>query len=727
MKQAIIQWRLRRDVELHPAGDSDGAWTIKDPVKLSYFRVEAEELALLQMLDGRRSWSDAITRLSAEFPDSEFSEQNLQMFLATAIKAGILSPVGVGFGAQMAVMAQQAKSSAVYRKFFSLISHRFRGIDPSRLLRILDQLFGWIFRPAVLRLAAGFVLVAAVLILSRWTQLWSELPSISQLVTPQNAMMLGVTVVFIKILHEIGHGLTCHHYGGECHELGCIVVGFLPLLYCDVSDTWLQQNRVYRIFVSAAGIAVELFLAAVFGLLWMASVPGTLHTFFLNVMLVSSLNTVLVNGNPLLRYDGYYVLCDLIRIPNLGLEARAAAHSVFDQTVLGLRQPMHASMPFVRRLWLPVFGAASIVYRFVVLFAILMVIHAALKPLRLEGVAWFLALTIGFGMVISMMAFVRQRIAAVRRNGTVSSRAVIGLAGLSAVLAAVLFWPLPYSIVAPFTLTPGQSLPVYVAEPGYADVKVAAGDQVSTNETLATLRNPDLELSIVDTEGELRLRKAQVRHLTGTRSASAIAAAALPASEVAVASARERLASLRQKSRRLVLKSPADGNVYPPRSRRRPTANPLGQTFWSGTPLDAPNQSTWLNEQTLVAWIGTQELVRAVVYVPQQTIEFVQPDRLVDLTFHSLPGQPIFGVVRKVNDAPETVAPAELAARKLLLVQGPEGQLVDTVFAAHVQLNQKDGELPPLYSTGYATIECQPTSLAARAWRVISHTFAFEL
>ncbi len=88
MSQAIIQWRLRRDIEVYPADEISSAWTIKDPVKLTYFRVEAEELAFLQMLDGRLAWQDVSAQLARRFPDSEFSEQNLQMFLATAIKSG---------------------------------------------------------------------------------------------------------------------------------------------------------------------------------------------------------------------------------------------------------------------------------------------------------------------------------------------------------------------------------------------------------------------------------------------------------------------------------------------------------------------------------------------------------------------------------------------------------------------------------------------------------------
>ena len=727
-KTALIPWRMRRDLEVHPADEGDGTWTIKDPVQLSYFRVENEELEFLQLLDGRRSWQELTSLLSERFPGTEFSDVNLQMFLGTAIKGGLLSPTSVGYGAHLAEAAQQARSSAVYRKFFSLISHRFRGIDPTSLLQILDRAFGWIFRPAFLRLGVVVFVAAAVLILSRWSQLQAELPSISQLVTPRNALMLGITVVFIKILHEIGHGLTCYHYGGECHELGCIVVGFLPLLYCDVSDSWLQRNRTHRICVAAAGIAVELFLAAVFGLLWVASVPGLLHTFFLNVMLLCSLNTVLVNGNPLLRYDGYYVLCDILKIPNLSAEARGAAVSAFDRIVFGLKQPATAVSSGFRTFWLPLFGTASMAYRLFVLTAILTVIHTALKPLRLEGISYLLAISVALGLLLPILAFVRQRVRAVRRNGTVSIRAVAGLVLLATVLGFVLLWPFSYSIEAPFTLTPGLSSPVYISAPGHIHARVSVGETVNAGQTLAALTNPELELAIAQAEGELQVREARMTHLAGIRSTSTTAAASLPAAETAVEHARGRLATLHQKVDRLTLRSPSAGVVYAPRSRPVLAGRLLDQTFWTGTPLDSRNESTWLSEQTLVCLAGTPDQIRATVYVTQKDIEFVQTGAAVELTFNSLPGHPVRGAVARVNTMAETNAPPELAVTRMLTTVGTAGLLAEKIFTAKVRLNGDQGAThPPLYSTGIARIRCQNTSLWSRFWRLLSHTFAFEL
>ena len=613
-------------------------------------------------------------------------------------------------------------------KLFALISHRFRGIDPTTLFRVLDRGFGWIFRPWFLRAAFIFVGMMTILVVSRWSQIHAELPSISQLITPHSVFMLGGAIVFIKILHEIGHGLTCHHYGGECHELGCIIVGFLPLLYCDVSDSWLQRNRMRRIQVAAAGIAIELFVAAIFGMLWLASIRGVPHTFFFNVMLVCSLNTVLVNGNPLLRYDGYFVLCDLMRIPNLGPESRAAATSVFDRVVLGLNSPTARNASAFRRMWMPLFGAATVAYRLVVLTTILVVIHTALKPHRLEGISHVLALSTAMGLLVSLLAFIRQRVQAVRRDGEVSARNVVGFAVFVSGLGFGLLWPLPYSIDVPFTFSPGVSSPVFVTAPGYVNSAIMAGEHVNEGQELATLTNPKLKLEIAQVEGELKLRVARVAHLAGTRSASGTSAAAIPAAKTAVESSRAHLETLKSKAGRLTLRSPTAGVVYAPRNRPSENPSTLEQTYWSGTPLDKPNKTTWLSEQTLFCWVGSPDRLRAIVFVQQLDVELVETDAPVELTFNSLPGKSLSGTVAQLSRSPESLAPQEIVATGLLGTTGPAGQLTDTVFTAQVRVNHSDRQnTPPLYSTGFARIRCQPRSLAARCLRVLSHTFAFEL
>ena len=192
-------------------------------------------------------------------------------------------------------------------------------------------------------------------------------------------------------------------------------------------------------------------------------------------------------------------------------------------------------------------------------------------------------------------------------------------------------------------------------------------------------------------------------------------------------SIRLRLQTLKQKAARLTLQSPATGVMYPPRRRGLAEESYLQQQFWQGTPLDPKNHSAWLEEQTLLCWVGSSDRFRATIYVSQQDIEFVAAEANVALEFHSQPAEPLSGTVVNIGSQPESDVPPELTATGALAVNSANGTLSDTRFIVHVQLDGNQQLVPPLYSTGRAKIECRPTSLAARYWRLLSHTFAFEM
>ena len=177
----------------------------------------------------------------------------------------------------------------------------------------------------------------------------------------------------------------------------------------------------------------------------------------------------------------------------------------------------------------------------------------------------------------------------------------------------------------------------------------------------------------------------------------------------------------------MILHSPESGILYPPRTRRVASSSEFQQRFWQGSPLDRENRFTWLEEQTLLGWVGSSDRFRAAVYVPQQEIEFVATKAEVRLTFNSQPASPLSGSIERISSHPETDSPPELTATGVLALSQSDGLLADTRFVAYVRLDSSPNAVPPLYSTGFARIACRRTSLASRCWRLLSHTFAFEM
>src|SRR5206468_11742270 len=137
----------------------------------------------------------------------------------------------------------------------------------------------------------------------------------------KNWIYLGGTLAITKVIHEFGHGLSCKHFGGECHEMGVMLLVMTPCLYCNVSDSWMLPNKWHRAAIGAAGMYIELVMASIATFLWWFSEPGLLNNVCLAVMFVCSVTTLVFNANPLMRYDGYYILADLLEIPNLRQKA----------------------------------------------------------------------------------------------------------------------------------------------------------------------------------------------------------------------------------------------------------------------------------------------------------------------------------------------------------------------------------------------------------------------
>ncbi len=199
------------------------------------------------------------------------------------------------------------------------------------------------------------------------------------------AALAGIVLACTKILHEFGHGLSCKHFGGECHEMGVMILVLTPCLYCNVSDSWMLPNKWHRAAIGAAGMYVEVVLASICTFIWWFSEPGLLNYICLNMMFVCSVSTILFNANPLLRYDGYYILTDILEIPNLRQKATTILSRKLGKWCLGLEPPDDPFLPQRNQGLFALYTVAAAVYRWVVLFSILYFLEQGLRAVRPEG------------------------------------------------------------------------------------------------------------------------------------------------------------------------------------------------------------------------------------------------------------------------------------------------------------------------------------------------------
>ena len=251
-------------------------WAIKDPITMTYFRLRDEEYAVLEMLDCQASTAEIIARFERRFAPRRLTPEHLQAFLARAHNDGLVVSDAAGQGAQLLTRRARERKRARLLQVSNLLAVRLPGLNPRPLLDALYPLVRGLLSKTAIVFGLSFVAAAIVLVITRFAQFEARLVDVQGFFTPRNAVFILLAVSLTKIVHELGHALACRHFGGECHEIGPMLLVFAPCLYCNVSDAWMFESKWRRIAVSAAGMYVEALLAAMATFVWWTSEPGLL-------------------------------------------------------------------------------------------------------------------------------------------------------------------------------------------------------------------------------------------------------------------------------------------------------------------------------------------------------------------------------------------------------------------------------------------------------------------
>lgn len=720
----VIGWRLRADLEIHASGS--GKWVLKDPLRLAYFQMSDAELSFLRRAGDGDTLDQLSAELSAEHPDVDWSLGELRRFLAGAIRAGLMCAAIPGTQARrVAGVSSRSTVAILLRGWWSLVSFRWRVFDPDPLLRRLEGVTAVLLRPLPVVLAALFVLFSLGLAVVQHELIVSELPDISRLLAPQNVLLMTLSMVVIRGLHELGHALVCRYFGGECRELGIQLTLLVPFPYCDVSDSWLWSNRWKRMATAGAGMAVEFVTAAVCLIIWTCTYPGLLHSFCLNVMLLCSLNTLLVNGNPLLRYDGYYLLSDLVGVPNLAEAGNEEAGSLFQRLFTGQASAFAAERAWEARICLALYGMSAAVYRLMITFGLLAVLHQMLAPAGLGAAAVFPGvLAVG----LSTVGRLRQTMRPYWSDG-MTWKTGIRMLTAGVLLAGVLFMPISIPVPAPFVLTPGTAVPIFVKGGGRLEWVIAAGTRVESGDVLARLWNGDLELEIATAEGEVAKRTAAAAGLRLRKLEKSDSGGGISAAEELLESARRRLEVLQASREELTIRSPRSGIVFPPRQLPlRPGANDDSAGAFGGrSGLQLASLNMWLEPQTELCAVGERGDWRATACIRQSDAELLKERGAVSLYFDSNPGAVIAGDLELISGTAMNLVPPELMLnQRIPATASGTPNSGEVWYPAEVNIRDHSNEgSSALYSTGTAMVQTQPASLWRRLRRWAGSTFTW--
>jgi multidrug efflux pump subunit AcrA (membrane-fusion protein) len=494
----------RTELLMQPLGG--GRYVVKDRRSGEFFQIGEEEYFLLEQLDGEYDAAEICAAFEQRFGEP-LSTEDLDGFLAMAREKGFLEGEE-SFPKQDATdprdpVAGDGRPSRTSRQ--SLLYWRKSLFDPDRLFDWLEPKIRFFWTRAFLVLSALSILCAVFVAWSNGSALVSQFPDAMRWET---LVAVWFSLALVTTLHEFAHGLTCKHYGGEVREIGFLMLLCMPAFYCNVSDAWLFPEKRKRVWVTFAGAYFELFLWSLAIFVWRLTMQDTLVNYLAWVVMSLAGVRTLLNFNPMIRLDGYYLLSDLTEVPNL----RQRGWERFQAQLRRWLWGAETSSPGSRGRLLFWYGAASWLFSIGIL------------TLMLTQAGQWMGDTFGWGGVLMVLAVGGVFMSGLFRGfsqGEVSQmlfhrwkRTTVWCVSLGAIGAFLFLVPFDFHVDGDFVIRPVEKTKVSAPVSGFLkSIEVSEGERVSPGQLVARLDDPDLESLISQKQAEIEEAEAELELL----------------------------------------------------------------------------------------------------------------------------------------------------------------------------------------------------------------------
>jgi putative peptide zinc metalloprotease protein len=676
-------------------------YVVKDPISLQYFRLTDEDYFLATLFDGRRTMRQVRTAYVDRFPHLrlDFSEDEIDERVSRfANDLGLLQFLSVQ-GSRLKPRYDAMKHHKKHSKggFYKLVNNvffaRYSVFDPDRLFARMARPVSWIWTRQAHWISISMVLTAFFIVYQKYDATGAMM---SRFFSLNNIALIWVTTILIKSIHELGHGLTCKHYGGEVHEVGVMLLVFTPYFFVNVSDSWVLPDRNKRILISAAGIYVELVLASIATFLWALVQPGPLQQILWNIMVIASISTIIFNANPLMRFDGYYIMTDWIEVPNLSTKSRAFIGYQVKRLIFGrdYEDASMARLPLPRRRFglFYFYAVASYLYGYFVIYKLARYMGPHLAPFGLQKFAtWFSVSALTAWVVMPFWSFMKSlqlKREDWRPGGRLRRLAIVGGAAL-AIFTVLCFLPRELIIkrnVAVELASPEAVRPDFQ---GFVqEIYVKEGDKVPPGGKLARLSNRDIDQDLVQATAQLAVAQAAVQRAIAEDKPAEQREAQAIADRM-----QKRYTDAKQSVERLTLRSVLGGTVLTHDLQLMLHRElHINEVFCEIAPLDS---------------------MRIIIPLDEKQVRWVHKDQPVEIKAYAYPGTSVRGVI--AADPVLLVGqdmPAAFSVRRHGDVPtafdrtGKEVPLERT-FEAEIQVDNHDGLLRQ-GMTGRARIDAGP-------------------
>ena len=457
--------------------------------------------AFIDGMDGRQTLDALWSGLAESLGDNAPSQDEVIQLLYQLHAADVLHVGAIPDLAELVERRRKQSRSVWIRNLANPMSLRIPLWDPNRFLEQTWPLVSWLFSPLGALLWLAVVAGAGIQAAQNWAPLTENLAD--RVLGLENLLLLWLSYPIIKICHELGHAYAVKRGGGEVHEMGVMFLVFAPVPYVDASASAAFRGKWQRIGVAAAGILVELFLASLAMFVWLTTEPGAIRAMAFNVMLIGGISTVLFNANPLLRFDGYYMLSDFLEIPNLALRSNKYLAYLAKRYAFGRSQAESPRHTPGETFWLTLFAPVSWVYRLFIMVAIALFIASEYFFIGVALAIWSL-ITMLIWPAAKGLFFVLANAELDRHRKRALIATFGGVAGI-VLLAGIV--PAPHWTNAEGVIWVPHNAEVRAGTSGFVTrVLAQPGRGITEGEALLELADPDLST-------EIQVRQARVQQL----------------------------------------------------------------------------------------------------------------------------------------------------------------------------------------------------------------------
>ncbi len=501
---AALQPRLRSTVQTKRQHYRGRLWhVVADPANNSFYRLDDAAYQFIGMLDGHRSVNEAWSACQEQLGDRAPTQGEAIRLLGQLYTSNLLQAELAGDAAGMFERHRKRKSQEVRGYLMNILFVRLPLLDPDAMLERWMPLYGWIFKKWGVALWGVLLVMGIMSVAGRYGELFN---SAAGVLDPNNLVWLYLSFAGIKLVHEAGHACAAKKFGheecggehgshtggaGEVHAMGIMLLMMMPVPYVDATSAWALRNKWRRMFVGAAGMYVELAVASIAAMVWANTSSGSaIHAIAYNVMFIASLTTLLFNANPLLRYDGYYILSDMLEMPNMAQRGKEYVYYLVKKKVYGVRRARNPAHGRDERGWLLGYGVLSACYRVFVSMSILLFVA---DKLFIAGVVMGFAAVYGWLIKpIGRWVHYLSTSPELQRN---RQRAIVSTAALAAVvllMASVV--QLPDRDQAIGVIEPRHLATVHMQADGFVESVLPSGTAVEPREeTLVAAENMELQ------------------------------------------------------------------------------------------------------------------------------------------------------------------------------------------------------------------------------------------